>query len=246
MLGTALVVVVGKAYVSELNIVLKAMNVYRMLAFLDLYLCLQNLVDALHGGKAFGDVISGLGKLLQRINNRVKHHQIVDKLGTAERMVVEHEDAADPKHDDDHHRTKKLAHRVSKLLSDVHAHDVVAVAAVDAVKALVHLLLSAEGFDDAQPAQRLFYLTHRVAPKPLRRHAARFELAADKAHEPAKDRNKDNGEQRELPRYDKQCREIGNDQNRIFKQHVKAGHDAVLDLLHVTTHAGDDVTLTLL
>ena len=225
---------------------LKAMNVYRMLAFLDLYLCLQNLVDPLHGSQTFGNVISGLGKLFQRIDNGVEHHQVIDKLGAAERMVVENKDAADPKHDDDHHRAEKLAHRVGKLLSDVHAHDVVAVAAVDAVKALVHLFFRTEGFNNAQSAQCLLDLAHGVAPQSLCRHAARFELTADKAHEPAKDRNKDNGEQRELPRHDKQCREIGNDQDRIFEQHIQTGHDAVLDLLHVTTHAGDDVTLALL
>ena len=79
-------------------------------------------------------------------------------------MVVEHQYTAKPQHDDDHHSAQKLAHGVCQLLSNVHVHDIIAVARIDAVKLLSHLFLGTECFDDAQTAEGFLYHAHRVAP----------------------------------------------------------------------------------
>ena len=131
-------------------------------------------------------------------------------------------------------------------LPDVHAHDVVAVGRVGAVETLVHRLLGTERLDDAQSAERLLHLAHRVAPQGLCLDALLLQLTSDQSHEPSEDGHEDDGEQRELPRHDDERGEIDQDENRVFEQHVERCHDARLYLLHVAAHAGDDVALTLL
>lgn len=93
-------------------------------------------------------------------------------------MVVKHQHAAEPQHDDNHHRAQKLAHGVCHLLACVDAAYVVAVFRVYLVKAPVHLLLGAEGLDDAQAAQGLLHLAHGVAPQALCLDGLLLELAA--------------------------------------------------------------------
>ena len=68
------------------------------------------------------------------------------------------------------------------------------------VEAAVHLILGTESLDDAQSAQRLLHLAHRVAPERLSLDALLLQAAAHHSHEPAEDGYKDDGEQRELPR----------------------------------------------
>ncbi len=132
------------------------------------------------------------------------------------------------------------------LLTDSDAQQLVAVSGVGLVEAVVHLLLRIEGLDDAQAAERLLHLTHRVAPKLLGLYALRLQLTADKAHEPAEDGYEDDGEDGELPRDDEQRDEVEEDENGVLKQHVERRHDAVLNLLYVAAHAGNDVALALL
>ena len=131
------------------------------------------------------------------------------------------------------------------LLADVHPHNQRAVSVVYAGEAFVHLLLRAESLDDAQSAQRLFHLAHGVAPKLLRLDAAGFQFPAHIAHEPAEEGHEEEREERELPGDEYQRGEIGNDEDGILEQHVQGRHDAVLYLLHVSAHAGDDVPLSL-
>ena len=125
----------------------------------------QYLVDALHGGQSLGNVVARLGEVFQGVDDGVEHDHVVDEDGAGECVVVEHEDAAKPEYDDNHDGAQEFGHGVGRGLSDVDAHDVVAVGGVDFVEAAVHLLLGTEGLDDAQSAQRLFYLAHGVAPK---------------------------------------------------------------------------------
>ena len=131
------------------------------------------------------------------------------------------------------------------LLADIHPHDERAVSVIHPGKALVHLLLRAESLDDAQSAQRLFHLAHGVAPELLRLDAAGFQFPAHIAHEPAEEGHEEEREERELPGDEYQRGEIGNDEDGILEQHVQGRHDAVLYLLHVSAHAGDDVPLSL-
>ena len=135
---------------------------------------------------------------------------------------------------------------MSRRLTYVHSHQVVAVGGVDAVEAAVHLLLGAESLDDAQSAQRLLYLAHGIAPQGLRLHRLCLQLAADEAHEPAQNGDDNEREERQLPRNEDERGEVGNDEHRVLEQHFERRHDTVLHLLHVTAHAGNDVALALL
>ena len=86
-------------------------------------------------------------------------------------------------------------------------------------------------------------MAHRVAPKGLRLQRAGLQFAPHHAHEPAEDGHEDDGEQRELPRYEDERSEVEDDEHGVLEEHVEARHDGVFYFLHVTTHAGDDVAL---
>lgn len=107
-------------------------------------------------------------------------------------------------------------------LADVHLEDVVAIGVVDLGEARVHLVLRTEGLDDAQAAQRLLHLAHRVAPQGLRLDGLRLQLAAHHAHEPAEDGYEDDGEERQLPTDGQQGGEIDDDQDGIFEGACRA------------------------
>ena len=206
---------------AEFYLVLKRGDVLWLCRLFDMVLGFQDLVDALHRGKAFGDIVSCLGKVLQRLYDAVEDHHVIDECRTREGVAVEHEDAAEPQDNDDHHCAEELAHGVGHCLSCVDSHDVVAVVRVDTVEAIVHCLLSAEGLDDTQATQRLLHLAHRVTPQGLCLNAAALQLASHHAHKVAEDGHEDDGEQRELPRDEEQRGEIDDDEDGILEQHVE-------------------------
>ena len=135
---------------------------------------------------------------------------------------------------------------MSHRLAYVDAHDVVAIVGVHLVETLVHPLLGTESLDDAQAAQRLLHLAHRITPEGLCLDAASLQLAPHEPHEPSEDGHEDDGEQRQLPRHEEQRSKIDDDEDGILEKHVERRHDARLHLLHVATHAGNDVALALL
>ena len=229
----------------ELYLVVEAVECHGLLRVVDGHFGLQYLVHALHGGQTLRNVVAGLAELLERIDDGVEHHEVVDESRAAQRVVVQYENAPHPKHDDDHHRAQKLAHRMGQLLSDVHTHHVVTVVAVHLVEAFVHLLFRTEGLDDAQTAQRLFHLTHRVAPQQLRLDGVLFEFPAHQPHEPSEHGHEDNGEKRQLPGDEQERGEVGYDEDRVLEKHVETRHDAVFYLLHIAAHTGYDVALAL-
>ena len=131
-------------------------------------------------------------------------------------------------------------------MTDIDSHDVVSIGRVDLVETTVHLLFSDKGLDDAQTSQCLLHLTHRVAPQGLGLDRILLQLTTYPTHEPPHDGNDDEGEECQLPRDKEQGSKIADDENRVLEQHLERGHDGVLYLLHITTHAGNDVTLALL
>ena len=135
---------------------------------------------------------------------------------------------------------------MSRRLTDIDAHDIVAIGGVDIVKATVHTLLGTESLDDTQTAERLLHLTHRVAPECLCLDRLCFQLSAYPSHEPSHDGHDNEGEKREFPRDEDEGSEIADNEDRVLEEHLQRCHDGVLDLLHVTTHAGDDITFALL
>ena len=98
-----------------------------------------------------------------------------------------------------------------QLLPNVHTHHLLSEIWIDIIEAFIHQTFGTKGFDDAQPTQSFLHHAHRVAPQPLRLNALRFELSSHKAHKPTKNRNKDDGENGELPRGNHQGNEIAND-----------------------------------
>ena len=107
------------------------------------------------------------------------------------------------------------------LLSYIHALHSQAVVGIDAVEAFVHLVFSAERLDDTQSAECLLNLRHGVAPQILCLDGVLLELASYESHEPSENGHEEEGEYRELPRYEQQCREVGDDEDWILEQHVE-------------------------
>ena len=118
---------VAERYVAELYRVVEPAYVDGVWAFLDVVLGLQNLVNALHRGQSLGDVVAGLGELLERVDYAVQNNHVVNERGTAEPLAVEHEHSTEPHHDDNHQRAEKLAHGMGHLLACVDTEDVVTV-----------------------------------------------------------------------------------------------------------------------
>ena len=217
-----------------------------MLRILNLHFCLQNLIYTLHRCQPLRNAVACLRKLFQGIDDGVEHYEVVDKRrSTNHGILAQYQRAAKPQYDDNHHRSQELTHRMSQLLTDVHPHDVVTISGIHTVETGIHLLLRRESLDDTQTAQRLFHLTHRVAPQGLRLHTVLLQLPAHKSHEPAEQGHKDQSKHRQLPRYDHQRNEVGDDQHGILKQHIQRRHDTVFYLLHITAHSGNDVTFAL-
>ena len=190
---------ISERYIAEFYLMLETRQALGELWLLDGVLSHQYLVYAFHRCQTLGDVVACLREVFQGVDDGVEHHHVVDEDGTRECVVVEHQHAAEPEHDDNHDCAEELRHGVCRRLAYVHSHDVVAVGRVDAVEAAVHLALGAEGLDDAQAPESLLHLAHRVAPQGLGLDALGFQLAAHPAHEPAHDGHDDEGEERQLP-----------------------------------------------
>ncbi len=240
-----LVVGIGEGNMAELYLMLEAADMLRVFLVLDFNLSLQNLVDALHACQSLWDIVARLGEFLQRVDDAVEHHEIEDDGRTIDSAVIQNQDTAKPQYHHDEDGSQELTHRMSHLLTDVHAHDVVTVAAIHLVEVPVHLILGAERLDDAQSAQGFLYHAHRVAPERLCLGALCLQLLSNKTHEPTEWWHKEDGEEGELPADADQRNEIEENENRILEEHIERRHDAVLHFLHVTAHSGDDVSLAL-
>ena len=151
-----------------------------------------------------------------------------------------------PEYDDNHARAQELTEGVTQILANAHPHDVMTVGIVDSTELVAHLTFSTEGLDNTQAAQRLLHYSHCVAPQRLSFNALGFQLTPYPTHEPANERNDDDGEQRQLPRNENQRYKVGDNEDWVFEHQVEARHDAVLHLLYVARHTGYNVTLTLL
>ena len=237
---------VPERHVAELYAVSERRDAHRFRLLLYGVLSLQYLVYSLHGRQTFRYVIACLGELLQRIDDAVEHHEVVDEHRSAERHVVKDERATEPQHDDNEQSAEELAHRVGELLACIDPAYLLPVGAVDRVEAAVHLLFGAESLDYAQSAERFLDETHRVAPHCLCLDGLRLELSADETHEPSHHRNDDKGEQGELPADEKERGEVEDNEYGVLEKHVERRHDGALHLLHVAAHAGYDVALALL
>ena len=71
--------VVLEGYVLEFNLFLQRANVYRIGHLRHLVFCHQDFVNTFHTGQSLRDVVAGLRKLLQRVDEAVKHNQVEDE-----------------------------------------------------------------------------------------------------------------------------------------------------------------------
>ena len=161
-------------------------------------------------------------------------------------MTVEYKHTTKPQHNYDHDCPQELTHRVGRRLTDVHLHDIITVGRIDLVETTVHLPFSTEGFDNSQTTECLFHLTHRVAPQRLGLDRVLLQFSAYPSHEPSHDGYDDDRKECQLPRDEKQGGKVADNQDGVFEQHLQTRHNRVLDLLHITAHTGNDVTLALL
>ena len=240
-----LFLLVSKRDMAELYALLKRCDRLRMFRLFDIVFSHQYLIDTLHRSQSLRDVVACLGKFFQGVDDAVEDDQIINKGGTADGCVVQHQYSTKPKDNDNHDRAEELTHGMSQLLTGVHPKNVLTIFGVDTIILVVHLLLSIECLDDAQPTQRFFHHAHGITPQCLCLDGILFQLASDEAHKPAHQRYEDDGEKGELPRNKYQRGEIGNNQDGILEKHVETRHDGIFNLLYVTTHTSDDVTLAL-
>ena len=95
---------VAERHMAKLDLVLERADVLGVGRLLYGVLCLEDLVDALHRCEALGYVVACLGEVFERVDDRVEHHEIIDERRSRQDLLVEHQDAAHPQHDDDEHR----------------------------------------------------------------------------------------------------------------------------------------------
>ena len=95
---------ISERHVAELNGLLEALDMHRVGRFLDMILGQKYLVDTLHRRQALGNVVACLRKLLQWVDDAIENHHVIDKGGTDDAVVVDDQDAAEPQHNDNHHR----------------------------------------------------------------------------------------------------------------------------------------------
>ena len=187
------------------------------------------------------------GQFLDRLDDAVEDDHVVDEGRRVDGgAVAQDQGAAEPEDDGDHDGAEAFAHRVGEDLPQEDAAGLVLHGAGDAVEAFLHLLLGPECLDDAQAAEGLFNLRHRVAPQRLGLQGLRFQLAADPAHDPEHEGSEQDGEEGHLPGNENQGAEVEDDQDWVLDQHVQGGRDGSLDFLDVAADAGDDVSFPLL
>ena len=115
-------------HIAELYLMLEVADVNRMFFLTDVALCHENLINTLHGRHALGDVVAGTRKLFQWVDNAIENHQVINKGGAVEDMLVQYQNATKPQDDDDHHRAQEFTHGVRQCLTDIDTHDMVTVA----------------------------------------------------------------------------------------------------------------------
>ena len=104
---------VFKRYVLEFYLMVKTIDMLRIRRFLNGILRHQNLIDSFHGSQSFRNVVTCLRELFQWVDDTIENHHVIDKRRTRNGLVVQDKNTAKPQYNYDHHRTEKLAHRVS-------------------------------------------------------------------------------------------------------------------------------------
>ena len=80
----------------------------------------------------------------------------------------------------------------------------------------------------------------------MRVEALALQLSADFSHHPPHQRENNDGEDGKLPTGVEQHAEIAEEKYRVFDEHFERPRDGVLNLVDVTAHAGNDVSLALI
>ena len=202
----------------------------------------EYLVDTFHGGESFGYVVSGFGEFLQRIDNAVQYHQVIDeRRGIDCSAITENQRSAKPQYDNDNACSQELAHGMRQCLTGSYPIDGIAIFVAALIKTFHHLILGDESFDDTQSAQGFFQLRHGIAPFCLSIQRLSFQLFTYRTHYPAHTRKNQQCKQRQLPTDSYQGAEIGYNQYRVLYQHIQRTGNRCLHLGNVTAHAGNNI-----
>ena len=208
---------------------------------------IENPVDTLHGGKPLGDVVCGLGKVLDGLYDAVQYHHVEDEgRSVDEGLVLDDEETAEAEHYGYHGGSQELAHGVGQGLARGDAGILGAHGTGNLVETGGHGLLGKEGLYYAESAQSLFHHAHSVAPQGLGLGRTLLEVTPYDSHQPHHQRCEHQHEEGEFPGDEDEGPYVENDEDRILQDHVQRTGDGVLDLLHVAAHAGDDIPFALL
>ena len=238
--------VVAEADVAELNLMLQPLQLLRMIRLLDGIFGQQYFVDTLHRSESLRNVITCLGEFLQRIDDTIENNKIEDERRSIDsRTVVQNKCTSKPQNNDNEARTQKFTHWMGQSLTRGHAVDCISIVIAALIETLFHLLLGNESLDDAQATQRLLQLGHRVAPLALCLERLPLQFLTYSTHHPTHGRHYKQCEHGQLPTDGNHRGEINDNQNGILDEHIQRTGDGRLHLGHVTTHAGDNVSLTL-
>ena len=239
--------VVTERNVFEFDFIFQSLDVFGVFDFLNSVGRFQYFVHALHGGHAFGNVVSGFGEVFDRLYDAVKDHHVEDKRRRVDgRTVRENQRAAIPEHQHDKGRAEKFAHGVGHRLPQGHADTGAAKFLRTFAEAIRHFLFGGEGLDNSHAAERLVELCHRFAPFSLRFERVLFEPPSQPSHAPHHQRHHDDGEHRELPTRVEQHGKVTANKDGVFHQHFERAGDRVFDFAHVAAHACYDVAFALI
>ena len=166
-------------HIAEDDLLVETVEGYRLCRVVDGIVGTENLINTLHGSEALRYLVTGLGKILERIDNAVEDDHVEDKRrGIDGRMIAEDECAAEPQHNDNDASTKELTDGVSRGLTYGDAYACIAEFIADSTEACQHLVLCNERLDYTQAAEHLIELTHGLAPLGLRKEALGFQLSS--------------------------------------------------------------------
>ena len=99
---------IREAYMPELNLMFETFYVLWMFRLFYRILRHQYLVYAFHRRQALRYTVPSLRKVLQRVDNRVQHHHIINKDRARQRVVVQYQYPAKPQYNHNQYRAQKF------------------------------------------------------------------------------------------------------------------------------------------
>ena len=153
----------------ESDFIIESLHFLCIRNFLQVAFRFENLVHALYGSHALRDVVTCFREILQRVDDAVENHHVENEGRSVEpRLFTQDDDAAESQYNRDQHGAQEFTHRMGQCLPGGDSSGLLLHRLGHMVETRLHLVLGHESLDDAQAAERLLQLRHRVAPQCLR------------------------------------------------------------------------------